>query len=164
MNASLNHLLCILSLRTLVNRITSHLRNILLLLIPGVEPCALVGSQRQFVLFLNVVIDSLVLETISLELLETCVFFRVVGLRVELLLHALQGLQELLERDLAVVVQVELFHEQIDFFFQRGEAIRFKKEFFDFVGGDEATAVPVYLLESCFEFFWRENVDAEGVN
>ena len=58
------------------------------------------------------------------------------------------------------MVDVELHHEEVYFFFKGREAVGFKKQVLNFVRSDVTALVLVDLLKSNAELFLSENVDS----
>jgi hypothetical protein len=110
-DASLDHLLSIFSLRTLADGMFDLLADLLSNLILMIEADTLVKRDGDLILILQVIVHSLVFESVFLHFVKACVLLGSLGLGVQLLLQPGQGVGELFPRDPAVLVDIELLHE-----------------------------------------------------
>ena len=122
------------------------------------------AGHGQLVFACYLAIHSLVLESIFAHLEIACVLASLRSLLFHLLTHSRQGLLEFLHGHTAILIQIELFHEHLNFFLEGREAIRLRQELLDFVGSDRATAIFINSSESVLEFLIGEDIDAESVD
>jgi len=103
------------------------------------------------------------LETVLTHLLVASVFASLLCLLVHLLTHSSQGALEFFHCDAAVIIQIELVHEQFNFFLEWGEPVGLSEELLNLIWSDGATAIFINSAEGALELFIREDIDAKGV-
>ena len=127
MNASLNHLLSIFSLRALADGKSLLLADLLLLGILVMEPNSLIESNWLFILVLDVIFHPSVLVTVISHLVPALVFLCSGGLSVDTFSEAIKSGFELFPRNLAITIGVELFHEHLHLVLEGWETVNIEK-------------------------------------
>ena len=121
-----------------MNRVSRAFSDLFLLGVSVVESCFLVACHGQLVFTLDFALHTTVLHPVFTHLLSARVFTASGRLLCSLLSHAHQGTLELVNGHPPILIQIELFHEHFDLFFQRGEAVSFSQKVLDLIWGDSA--------------------------
>ena len=158
MDASLDHLLSVLGLCTFVNGSPLLLNYVHGSLVFCVEAHTLVEGHWQFVLIIQFLVHSLVLNSVISHLVETLVFFSILCFGSHTFFELAHGRAELFPGYLAILVSIEFLHEHVYFLFQGRKTVSVEEEGFYFISSYEATAIFVYLLKASLEFLLRKSV------
>ncbi len=121
-----------------MNRVSRAFSDLVLLGVSVVESRFLVACHGQLVFTLDFALHATVLDSVFTHLLSARVFTASGCFLCSLLSHAHQSALELVKGHPPVLIQIELFHEHFDFFFQRGEAVSFSQKVLDLIRGDGA--------------------------
>lgn len=162
--AGANHLVSVLGLLALSVGIPSHLGDLLLLIVLQVESVLLVAGHRKLVLVGDLAVEPTVLNAVLAHLKVAAVLTALVGFAVHLFAHANERRLELIDGNLAVIIQIELLHEHLDFLFEWWEPVSLGQKLLNLIRGDSSATIAVNTAERRLELLVGEDVNAQCVN